>query len=91
MSKFLNTLINTICHVTIDGQVTEKFYLIAHLVMLLQTVACIADPNSLLFAIVKWADPSTFLDPAFSIVVSLVIIIALALLIVVKLVITEHS
>jgi hypothetical protein len=47
--KFTNTLINTVCHIIIDGQAQEKFYLITHAIMLLQTIACIADPNSLLF------------------------------------------
>ena len=89
MGRLANTLINTVCHIIIDGQAQEKFYLITHLVMLLQTIACIADPESLLFKIVQWADPSTYLDPAFSIVLCLVVIVLFSLFIVVKLAITE--
>ena len=37
----------------------------------------------------KWADPSTFLDPSFSIILCFVIIVSFFLLIVVKLIITE--
>lgn len=89
MSRLANTLINTVCHIIIDGQAQEKFYLITHLIMLLQTIACVADPDSVLFRMVQWADPSTYLDPAFSIVLCLVIIIIFSFFIVVKLIITE--
>jgi hypothetical protein len=87
--RLANTLINTVCHIIIDGRAHEKFYLITHVIMLLQTIACIADPESMLFMLVRWADPSTYLDPAFSIVICLVIVITFALLIVAKLLITE--
>lgn len=84
-----NTLINTVCHIIIDGQAQEKFYLITHLIMLLQTIACIADPNSVLFWLVHWADPSTYLAPAFSIIFCLIIVASFTLLIVAKILITE--
>lgn len=84
-----NKLINTVCHIIIDGRAHEKFYLIAHVIMLLQTISCIADPESFLFMLVRWADPSTYLDPTFSIVLCLVIVITFSLLIVAKLLITE--
>lgn len=87
--RLANTLINTVCHIIIDGRAHEKFYLITHVIMSLQTIACIADPESMLFMLVRWADPSTYLDPAFSIVICLVIVITFALLIVAKLLITE--
>lgn len=45
----------------------------------------------MLFLITRWADPSTYLDPAFSIVLCLVIVIAFTLLIVAKLIITESD
>ena len=89
MTRLANTLFNTVCHIIIDGHAQEKFYLITHLIMLLQTIACIADPESVLFKMVQWADPSTYLDPAFSIVLCLLIIVVFALLIVAKLLITE--
>lgn len=89
--RFTNTLINTVCHIIIDGQAQEKFYIITHLIMLLQTIACIADPQSILFQLVRWADPSTYLDPAFSIVLCMVIVTLFSLLIVVKLLITESD
>jgi hypothetical protein len=89
--KLASIFINTVCHIIIDGQAQEKFYLIAHLIMLLQTIACIAHPQSLLFTLTRWADPSTYLDPAFSIVLCLVIVITFSLLIIAKLIITESD
>jgi len=89
MGSFANVFINTICHIIIDGHAQEKYYLVTHFIMLLQTIACITDPSSTLYLIVQWADPSTFLAPSFSIILCFVIIISFFLLIVVKLMITE--
>jgi hypothetical protein len=89
MNKFTNKLINTICHIVIDGQAQEKYYLATHFIMLLQTLACIADPKSTLYLVVKWADPSTYLPPSFSIILTSAVIFSFLLTLTVKLIITE--
>jgi len=89
MRSFTNVLINTICHIIIDGKAKESFYILTHFIMLMQTIACIIDQDSTLYLIVKWFDPSTFLAPAFSIVVGFCIILIFLILIMVKIMITE--
>jgi len=91
MKSFTNVFINTICHIIIDGHAEEKYYLATHFIMLMQTIGCIADPSSNIYLIVKWTDPSTFLDPSFSIVVCFSIIMSFLFLIVVKLIMTESG
>jgi hypothetical protein len=87
--RLTNKLINTICHIVIDGQAQEKYYLATHLIMLLQTLACIADPRSTLFLVLKWSDPSTYLPPSFSIVLTSAITLSFLLTLAAKLIITE--
>lgn len=89
MRRLTNKLINTICHIVIDGQAQEKYYLATHLVMLLQTLACIADPRSTLYLVLKWADPSTYLPPSFSIVLTSAVTLSFLLALAAKLIITE--
>lgn len=91
MGSFLDRALNTVCHVIVDGKANESFYLAIHLLMVLQTIACIAHPQSLLFAAVQWADPSNYLPPAFPILLCALIVFALTLLLALKLLITESS
>lgn len=91
MMKFANTFINTVCHIIIDGRAHEKFYIVSHVIMMLQTISCIAHPNSSLYLIVKWSDPSTFLPPSLSIYVCLAIVILFSMLVIIKLAITENT
>ena len=89
--NFANTFINTVCHIIIDGRAQEKFYIVSHVIMMLQTISCIAHPNSSLYLIVKWSDPSTFLPPSLSIFVCLAIVILFSILVIIKLAITENT
>jgi len=89
MELFGKVLMNTICHIIIDGHAQEKYYIITHFVMLLQTIACITDPSSTLYLVVKWVDPSTYLDPYFTVILCFVINMSFLLLIIVKLIITK--
>jgi hypothetical protein len=89
MASVLNHFINTVCHITIDGQTSEKYYLITHYLMLLQTISTITDTRSTLYFIVKWADPSTFLDAQFTVIVCFVITMSFLLLFMLELKITE--
>ena len=89
MSPFSKVLMNTICHIIIDGHAQEQYYVITHFIMLLQTIACIVDTSSTLYLVVKWVDPSTFLDPKFTVILCFAINMSFLLIIIVKLIITK--
>jgi hypothetical protein len=91
MKSLKNKLWNALCHIVIDGQLQPKFLMVSYLLMALQTMACLVSTDSTFYLVVKWADPSTFMTPAFSVMIGFVLVCLFLLIVGVKTAMAEDS